>query len=242
MKKEYRFVLLIQLYYILIAMFVALVLWTALPDAVGEVKFSVNQWKFSGAFGGFAFVWLFLRRRGVIESIMKDAAQPIQAGILLTPARKEEYNVLFDGFTDCDFYAFNPPFKVEGEPGDHLFHQAVATHAKRYRDGGVRSRYLFFDGASYERASVFFRELAKETGENMVKECIKSVHWQNAPRVPGYTFFIGHKKGKSFCIFYPSAAVREGIPEAIIFIDGAKDFLKILRNHFLQNWDQATAS
>ena len=159
---------------------------------------------------------------------------------MITPAKKEDYNVLFDDFEHCDFYAFNAPFKVEGEPGDRLFEEALATHEKRYLEGGVKSRYLFFGQHSYDRAQSFFQRLETRVGKEKLEESIKIVNFKNPFETLGYTFFIGHKgKGrKPFCIFYP-AAMHAGLPEAVIYIEGAEDFLSILKKHFQERWDQA---
>ena len=238
MKREYWIVLLTQVIYVLIALAVALVLWTFLPK-VNEAVFGIGPFRGGGAFAGFAFVWWFLHKTGSIKEAKQAAKQALRAGIILTPSKKEEYNALFDGFTNCDFFAFNPPFKVEGEPGDHLFEEALATHVKRYRQGGVKSRYLFFDKPSYDRAQSFFQRLESRLGKEKLEESIKTVNWQNPSEVPGYTFFIGYKGGYPYCIFYPSAAMSEGLPEAIIYIEGAEDFLGILKRHFQEKWDRA---
>lgn len=237
MKKEYWFVLFIQVVYVLMALSVALVLWTFLPE-VNEAIFSIGPFRGGGAFAGFVFVWWYLKKVGLTKRILN----PVQAGILLTPSEKEAYNALFDGFTNCDFFAFNPPFKLEGEPGDHLFEEALATHKKRYLEGQVKSRYMFFDKISYERAQRFFNELAKIIGEDKLKRHLKITYWENSPELPGYTYFIGHKGQNPFCIFYPSAAIHKGLPEAVIYIKGAEDFLSILRGHFQEKWDQAQES
>ena len=229
----------IQVVYVVIALSVALILWTFLPE-VNEAVFGIGPFRGGGAFAGFAFVWWFLHKTGPKQA----AFEYVQASIILTPSKKEQYNRLFDGFTNCDFYAFNPPFKLEGEPKDRLFEEALATHEKRYREGGVRSRYLFFDKPSYDRAQIFFQRLESRLGKEKLEESIKIRIWENAPEKPDYTFFIGHKgKGKErkpHCIFYPSAAMKVGLPVAIIYVEGAEDFLGILRIHFEEKWDQAT--
>lgn len=239
MKEEHRDILLIQLAYVFTALLVALILWLILPES-SQAKISTHEYEFSGAFAGFLTVWLLLRRAGLLEEMIQTARQPVRAGIILTPSKKEEYNALFDSFENCDFYAFNPPFELEGEPGEHLFQEAVSTHEKRYLEGGVKSRYLLFGQKRYDRAKTFFQRLENRLGKEKMEECIKILHWKNPLEVPGYTFFIGYKgKEKPFCIFYPSAAMRGGLPEAVIYIEGAKDFLSILKGHFQEGWDKA---
>ena len=237
MKEEYRNIILIQLIYVLIALFVALVLWLIFDDV--QANINIHGWELGGAFAGFIFVWLSLRRVGLLDEMMRRAKRTVQAGIKLKPTNKDEYNVLFDGFTNCDFYAFNPPFKLE-ESGDHLYENAIVTHVKRYRECDVKSRYLFFDKAGYERAMCFFQEVERRIGPDGPKDCITIKFWENPPQLPGYTFFTGYKEGKPFCIFYPTVAMRDGLPALIIWIEGAKDFLSILEGHFHENWDKAT--
>ena len=238
MRKEYRNILLIQVVYVLIALFVALTLWLILPED-NQAKINVHQWEFGGAFAGFVFVWLILRKAGLLEEMIQTAKQTVKAGIKLKPTSEDEYNELFDGFTNCDFYAFNPPFRLE-ESGDRLYEKAIATHVRRYREGGVKSRYLFFDDASYERAMRFFQEVRKRSGlVRLFEENVNVRFYKNCPQLPGYTFFTGYKKGIPFCIFYPTVAMHEGLPEAIICVEGAKDFLSILEGHFQEKWNQA---
>lgn len=240
MKEEYRNILFTQMVYVLIALFVALTLWLILPED-NQANINIHQWEFGGAFAGFAFVWWSLRRAGLIEEMIQAAKQTVQAGIKLKPTSGGGYNELFDGFTNCDFYAFNPPFRLE-ESGDHLFEEAIATHVRRYSECGVKSRYLFFDKASYERAMHFFQEVERRIGPGRLigeEKYITIRLWENPPQLPGYTFFTGSKEEKPFCIFYPSAAMRDGLPEAIIYVEGAKDFLAILEGHFHEKWNQA---
>lgn len=238
MKKEYWIVVFTQGIYVLIALFVAWVLWKYLPE-VNEAFFTFGPVRGGGAFAGFAFVWWFLYKTGPINAAKLVTIQGIQAGIILTPSKKEEYNALFGGFKNYDYYAFNAPFKLEGQPGDHLFEEALATHEKRYLEGGVKSHYLFFDKDSHDRAQSFFQRLEGRLGKEKLKESIKILNWKNPREVPSYTFFIGYKGKKPVCIFYPSAAVHEGRPEAIIYIEGAEDFFNILKRHFQKKWDEA---
>jgi hypothetical protein len=166
--------------------------------------------------------------------------QTVRLGLIVTPSTKDEYNRLFNGFVKCDFYAFNPPFRLEGEPGDHIFEETLKTHEKRYVESNVKSRYLLFDKSSHDRAQIFFQNLENLIGKERREQNIKIEHWVKSPEVPGYTFFLGYKAKKPVCIFYPSAVMQKGIPRVIIYIEGAEDFLNILKRHFLEKWDQAT--
>jgi hypothetical protein len=40
-------------------------------------------------------------------------------------------------------------------------------------------------------------------------------------------------------IFYPTAATHAGLPDAIIYVEGARDFLSILQKHFHELWNEA---
>lgn len=237
--KEYWTVLFTQAIYVFLALSVAMILWTYLPEA-SSASFEGKQWKFSGAFAGFAFVLIYLNRTGLVKEGRRTAFSPVKAGILLTPSEIKKYNSLFDDFADSDFYAFNPPFRLEGDPGENLFEDALKTHEKRYIEGKVKSQYLFYDKSSYERAELFFNKLDERIKGKFEKYPIKKIFWENPPEVPGYTFFIGHKKGnKPYCIFYPTVGMKDGLPQVIIHIEGAEDFLTILLRHFKKNWNQA---
>lgn len=162
---------------------------------------------------------------------------PVQAAVIYPPTEKDRYNRLFAGFSDCDLYAFNPPFSVE-YAGDQLHREALITHRNRY-ESNVKSRYLFFDRESYENAQRFFDELAKDIGQEKVDHNIKRTYWKNPPEAVGYTFFIGKKQGKATIILYPSAVMQNGIPKAVIYMEGAEDLLSILREFFIRQWNEA---
>lgn len=172
-----------------------------------------------------------------------DEARRVRADIVLTPTERKKYDTLFRGFSDSDFYAFNPPFKVEGEPGDSQFQAALETHETRYRSG-VKSKYLFFDRESYSRAQLFFQKLEQRLGKDRLQTVegepvIKCVLWKKAKQTPRYTFFIGHKKKRPTCILYPSVSMRGGLPEAVILIEGDDNLLSIMRRYFQEQWEQA---
>lgn len=240
MNEVFWCVLLTQVVYVAIALLTAVILWKALPE-VNKAFVKIGPLRASGAFAGFVFVLGFLHNQWPIAEA-KRSLQPIQAGVILTPSKKGDYDNLFDGFENCDFYAFNPPFKLEGESGEHLFEVALETHEKRYLEGGVKSRYLFFDKDSYGRARTFFQKLESKIGKEKLKESVKIANWKNSSDPPGYTFFIGHKEKKPYCIFYPSATMRSGLPETVIYVEGSESFLAILKGHFQEKWEQAIKS
>lgn len=171
---------------------------------------------------------------------LRPPSLPIQADVVYPPTEKDRYNRLFDNFSDCDFYAFNPPFQVE-HAGKKIFKESLRTHEKRY-ESNVSSHYLFFDKESYGNASLFFYELAKQIGQEKVDKDIERIYWVNTPEVPGYTFFIGKKRGKAAIVLYPRAVVENGIPRAVIYIEGAEDLHSILHEFFLKQWSVAKHS
>jgi len=163
---------------------------------------------------------------------------PVQATVVYPPTEKDRYNRLFDNLSDCDFYAFNPPFRVE-HAGKKILKEALKTHKKRY-GSNVSSRYLFFDNESYQDANHFFDELGKQIGKEKVDKDIERIYWATAPEVPGFTFFIGKKQGKEVIVLYPRAVMEHGIPRAVIYIEGAEDLYSILQEFFLRQWNEAT--
>lgn len=236
MKKEFRDVVIIQLVYVLTGLLVALTLWLILPGD-SQARINAHQWEFGGAFAGFAFVWLTLWRQGLLQQMLLST---VQADITLKPENHEQYNHLFDGFTGADYKAFNPPFILE-ESGDLLYEEAIATHVTRYKEG-VKSRYLFFDEASYKRGTRFLQEVGKEIGQDRLAESVTVRLWEKPPPLPPYTFFTGHKKGKQACIFYPSVGMDEGRPQAIIYVQGKNELRSALEKEFDKQWRQAKES
>lgn len=170
----------------------------------------------------------------------KDEVGGVRADVVFTPTKRKEYDQLFRGFANSDLYAFNPPFKVEGEPGDARFEAALKAHETRYRSG-VTSHYLFFDRESYGRAQVFFHNLEQRLGKDKLQEAVKVRLWEKAPQAPGYTFFIGHKykEKRPSCILYPSATMRGGLPDAVILLEGEEHLLSIMHRYFQESWEQA---
>ena len=163
----------------------------------------------------------------------------VSATVVYPPTDKSRYEKLFDGFSDCDFCAFNPPFKVE-DLGAKLRDEALDVHARRY-ENSVRSRYLFFETEGFREANRFFDELAARIGKAKVEGHIDRVYWPDRKSVPHYTFFAGHKNGKPAIVLYPSAVMDmdSGIPRAVIYIEGAADLLAILQDFFFKQWKRA---
>ena len=153
------------------------------------------------------------------------------------PTEKKRYNQLFYGFSNCDFYAFNPPFEVE-HAGEKIHEEALITHKARY-NSNVKSRYLLFTKRSHENADRFFSALAEQIGEKKVEFNINRTYWKESPEEPGFTFFIGYKQGTPAIVIYPRAVMENGIPRAVIYIEGAEEFLSILREYFLNQWNKA---
>jgi len=243
MKREYWIVIFTQFIYVFMALFIAIVLWTALPK-VNEAVFSMGPFRGGGAFAGFTFVWWFLQKTGPIRSAKRvidlSAHLPAYATVVYPPTEKDRYNHLFDNFSDSDFYAFNPPFQVE-HAGKKILKESLKTHKKRY-ESNVSSRYLLFEKESYGNASHFFDELAQQIGQEKVDRDITRLYWADAPEVPGYTFFIGKKRGKAAIVLYPRAVMENGIPRAVIYIEGAEDLHSILHEFFLKQWNAAKHS
>lgn len=168
---------------------------------------------------------------------IRTSRLPVQATVVYPPTEKERYNQLFYGFSDCDFYAFNPPFEVE-HAGKKIHEEALITHKARY-DSNVKSRYLLFTKRSHENADRFFSALAEQIGKEKVDSNITRTYWKESPEEPGFTFFIGYKKGTPTIVMYPRAVMGNGIPRAVIYIEGAEELLSILREFFLKQWGAA---
>ena len=165
----------------------------------------------------------------------------IDAHVILTPTDTKRYTKLFDDFTECDFIAFNSPFEVE-QFGTKIHSDSLEIHKNRYKKN-VKSRYLFFDRTSYEKGRKFFKSLAEKIGIDDLKEHIKTSLWEECPEPPGYTFFVGEKNGKSAIILYPRAVIdNKGIPNAVIYLEGADALGGILRRYFLVQWRDSQLS
>jgi len=165
---------------------------------------------------------------------------PVRAAVVYPPTEKDRYHRLFGGFSDCDFFAFNPPFEVEYS-GEKIHEESLGVHKERY-ESRVKSRYLFFDKRSYENGERFFDVLSRHIGREEVDRNIKRVYRGNAAESPGYTFFIGYKNGTSAIVLYPRAVMENGIPRAVIYIEGAEGLMSILREFFLKQWSGSRGS
>lgn len=224
-----------QILYTALGLTVALVLWTVLPES-NLARFESNHWRFGGAFAGFVAVQGLLYRYGPIRHANEGARGRVRADVLLNPTQNKEYDRLFKGFGRTTFHAFNPPFKVEGTPGEPRFENALDAHEERYRSNVV-SKYLFFDAESHDRAMRFFDALEGRIGKKMRDECIR-VRLAESEEPPAYTFFTGDRKGAPACVFYPSGAMRNGLPQAVFLIEGAGGLVGILEQHFDTFWSQ----
>lgn len=164
----------------------------------------------------------------------------IDAHIVQPPTEKKSYTKLFDDFEDCDFFAFNPPFEVE-HSGKIISSSSLKIHKKRYKNN-VNSRYLFFNKRSFENGQKYFEALADKIGIQDVEEHIDIRLWSDCPDPPGYTFFVGKKHDKSAIILYPKAVIQKGIPNAVIYMEGADSLSSILRKYFLDQWRDSKLS
>jgi len=173
------------------------------------------------------------------KSQMKDINYPISANVFFPPNEMNRYKQLFNDFSGS-FYAFNPPFKVENT-GDLLYEEAIKSHEKRYLNN-VRSRYLFFDKDSFERAQLFFEEIKRKNPKLKIDLKIKQLFCKNSEEKPGYTFFIGKKQDKACIILYPRAVMENGVPRAVIHIEGAEELEAILLDYFSKQWDKCKDS
>jgi hypothetical protein len=239
-RKQYWIVILTQVIYVAVSLVVALVLWGALPHA-SEASISINQWKFGGAFAGFAFMLVFLHRMGPIKAAIvaseRLVSSRVYAAVVYPPTEKQRYKDLFGGFKNCDLYAFNPPFQVE-QGGAMVRLEALQVHQRRYKSN-VKSHYLFFKQQSNADAGVFFSRLAEMIGRQQLEESVERIHWPNPPEIPCYTFFLGYKDEKSAIILYPAAVMQEGIPQAVMYIEGADELHRILERFFLAQRKEA---
>ncbi|NOY51205.1 MAG: hypothetical protein GXO88_11685 [Chlorobi bacterium] len=162
---------------------------------------------------------------------------PVKAQVINAPNEKGRYKKIFDGF-DGDFFAFNPYFQVEGI-ADKLYEEAISLHVKRYKNNKTKSKYLFFDKKAFESGRNFFNDIDSKNPNLKLKTKVKSVFAQIDGYKPDYTFFIGYKKGKSCIILYPKALLNNGLPSAVIYIEGAEDIERILINFFMTQWQKA---
>lgn len=161
----------------------------------------------------------------------------VHAGVLLHPQRAETYEELFEGYTRCEFIAYNAPFRLE-ERNKRVFERALDVQLKRYEEEVV-SRYLFFERPSYDRAKGFFCKLAERASEKGISFGNKIELGYLGGQTPQYTYFLGYRSGIPRVILYPSATTEGGLPEAVIIVDGDENLRGILASHFQRQWDKA---
>jgi hypothetical protein len=183
--------------------------------------------------------WLFIKNPNLLSSghDVNINDLPVKAQVINAPNEKGRYKKIFDGF-DGDFFAFNPYFQVEGI-ADKLYEEAVSLHVKRYKNNKTKSKYLFFDKNAFESGRIFFNNIDTKNPKLKLKTKVKTVFVEMDGNKPDYTFFIGYKKGKSCIILYPKALLNNGLPSAVIYIEGAEDIERILINFFMTHWQKA---
>lgn len=155
---------------------------------------------------------------------------------IFSPSTREHYDKLFAGIESCDYKAFNPPFRIEGDPNTKMY-QDASRPTRSATPGGVTSEHLFFDKVSYERAEQFFKHLGERIGEGSAAVTLQLAESDHAP--PRHTYFTGKKNGRSYSIIYPAFAYTESLPETVICLEGADQLQSELRRHFLHRWNLA---
>lgn len=216
----------------------------------GKIKAiaDLGNWKLGGAAAVSIIVYLVLVKKGPFNTMLKkykaeckEELLPVHADVILSPDNQEDYAGLFLGFSNCDFKAYNPPFMIE-ERGNRIRNKALDVHLERYKLN-VASRYLFYEGNSYERARNFFEELKKKALQIGISlEGKIESRYLSMEVIPAYTFFTGYRRKVPRCILYPSATRGEGLPEAVITLDGDDKLLDILANYFDRHWVEASNS
>ena len=96
-----------------------------------------------------------------------------------------------------------------------------------------------FNKESYDNAIHFFDQLAGLMGKEKVNESIECIFCEHTAEVPRYTFFLGKKQEKATVVFYPDAVMENGIPRAVIYIEGAEGLHSILQEFFIKQWNIA---
>ena len=226
----------LQIVYSGLAILVALVIWGILGEFPSNVKADLGNWRLGGPFAGFVFVYLLLYRTGLVDRFIEASGKGVKAEVLLTPVSKKAYATLFDGFNNCDYIAFNSPFKVE-EAGQTFLEDALAIHEKRYLKDHVKSRYLFYEKESYERAKEFFKKLEERVGKDVIENNLEIRFFEG--RQPGYTYFGGNKNSAPVCVIYPAARFKDGLPDAVVYLENSLNLLNLLKTDFKEKWDEA---
>lgn len=226
----------LQIVYVALSLLVAIAIWGILGKYGPTAEGSLLGWKFGGPFAGFAFVYYSLNKTGLVDRFIEASGKGVKAEVLLTPVSKKVYATLFDGFNNCDFIAFNSPFKVE-EAGHNFLKDALAIHEKRYLENHVACRYLFYEKESYERAKEFFKKLEARVGRNAIKDKLEIRFLEGSQ--PGYTYFCGLKNDIPACVIYPAARFKGGLPDAVVYLENATNLLNLLKTDFKEKWDEA---
>jgi len=236
MTPNLRAAVVLQVVYAFLAILVALVIWGILGEFDSKVDGVLGKWRLGGPFAGFVFVYLLLLRSGLVDRFIEVSGKMVKAEVLLTPVSKNAYVTLFDGYNNCDYIAFNSPFRVE-EVGQTFLNDALAIHEKRYLQENVKSRYLFCEKDSYERAKSFFKKLEKRVGKDIIDSGLE-IRFIDIGQ-PGYTYFGGRKNGVPACVIYPAARFQGGLPDAVVYLENAPNLLTLLMKDFNEKWDKA---
>lgn len=236
-----------KLYYLYALLFASIFAGLAIALALILPSENAGIWKLvlpaalgAGGIGSqFLTVYRSMHESGPLQDLREQYRQlaselpPVSANVHLKPRDEKAYRKLFEGFTECDFIAYCAPFRMESRT-KRKRKESLKVHLKRYKEG-VNSRYLFYDKDSYELAVNFFKDLQKQVtlAGKIELRCLPE---QSSP---AYTYFGGTrgKKEDPRCILYPSVALKQGLPDAVIVIDGDHHLLGILSDHFDREWD-----
>ncbi|KPL04179.1 MAG: hypothetical protein AMJ73_04550 [candidate division Zixibacteria bacterium SM1_73] len=166
---------------------------------------------------------------------------PVNANVILRPRSEDDYEELFEGFTESDFIGYNAPWWIENR-SDRVYEKGLQVHLEWY-EKGVTSKSLFYDRGSYERAVKFFKDLEERAMQKGISLAGKAeLQYLPAESIPTYTFFAGYRSGIPRCILYPSATLKNGLPDAVVVVDGDENLLAIMSDHFDKHWDIAQKS
>jgi hypothetical protein len=160
-----------------------------------------------------------------------------QANVNVIPFDELKYAGIFGGLRDTVFFAFNPPWKIEGSAGSREWNRALAVHRERY-ESGVVGKYLMLDPDALERAREFWGALQEETQVDLNKVIdVRFLRFDGDCQHP--TYFLW-EMGTSVCVIYPTAFVVDGRPELVMQVVDSDLVSGLLRKQFNQVWVQAT--
>ena len=175
--------------------------------------------------------WQPLDQQKGNDDVLREFAW--KESINIIPYEEQSYADIFGGVSDATFYAYNAPWKIEGNKHSASWRESLEVHKKRYLSN-VRAKYLFFDTASLKRARRFWTDLQAITDVDLQNTIEAKLLEGNDTKEPIY---FSWDSGATVDVLYPDPFLMHGKPHLVFQAIGNEQMHALLRHRFDEKWD-----